>query len=132
TATGSTTSSTPARSWSVRHRSAPDRTTTYAWAGATRSSSCHPSPEVEPRSHPLTCHHAGVSNVAATLLSLALAGLLMLAAYTDVWLVAAVVVAVQVLIALAPAPRETGGVGVPTVVTVAGAGLVASALSMWP
>lgn len=73
-----------------------------------------------------------MSNVASTLLSLVLAGLLTLAAYTDEWLVAAVVVVTQLVIALAPMPVADEVVEVPKVATVAGAGLVATALSMWP
>lgn len=73
-----------------------------------------------------------MSNVASTLLSLVLAGLLTLAAFTDEWLVVAVVVVTQLLIALAPMPKSDDVVEVPKVVTVAGAGLVATALSMWP
>lgn len=69
-------------------------------------------------------------NVASTLLSLSLAGLLTLAAFTDPWLVAAVVVVVQLLIALAPGP--VSDVEVPRFASVAGAGLVATALTMWP
>ena len=61
-----------------------------------------------------------------------LAGLLTLAAYTDTWLVAAVVVVVQLLIALAPIPIGDDQVNAPRFATVAGAGLVATALSMWP
>ncbi len=56
---------------------------TYALSPATRSSSSHHLPEVDPRATGPTCHHAGVPNVASTLLSLALAGLLTLAAFTD-------------------------------------------------
>ncbi len=73
-----------------------------------------------------------MSNVPSALLSLVLAGLLTLAAYTDPWLVAAVVVVVQLLIALAPAPVSDDRVEVPMVASIAGAGLVATALSMWP
>ena len=80
----------------------------------------------------MTCDHAGVSNVASTLLSLALAGLLTLAAFTDPWLVAAVVVVVQLLMAIAPAPIADARVEVPRFASVAGAGLVATALTMWP
>ncbi len=73
-----------------------------------------------------------MSHVASTLLSVALAGLLALAAFSDPWLVAAVVVVVQLLIALAPSPIDNGRIVVPWFATVAGAGLVATALSMWP
>jgi len=72
-----------------------------------------------------------VPNLASTLLSLALAGLLTLAAFTDPWLVAAVVVVAQLLIALAPGPVGYG-VEVPRFAAAAGAGLVATALSVWP
>lgn len=61
---------------------------------------------------------------------MSIVGLLTLAAFTDVWLVAAVVVVVQMLIALAPGPAEE--VEVPRFAAVAAAGLVASALTMWP
>ncbi len=77
-----------------------------------------------------TCHHSGVPNVAATLLSLSLAGLLTLAAFTDPWLVAAVVVVIQLLLALAPGP--VSDVEVPRFASIAGTGLVATALTMWP
>ena len=74
-----------------------------------------------------------MSNVASTLLSLALAGLLTLAAYTDPWLVAAVVVVVQLLVALAPIPiGHDEHINAPRFATVVGAGLIATALSMWP
>ncbi len=105
---------------------------TYGSSVVTRWSSSRPLPEVDQRRGVPTCDHSGVSHVASTLLSVALAGLLTLAAFTDPWLVAAVVVVVQLLIALAPTPIDDSRVEVPWAATVAGAGLVATALSMWP
>ncbi len=98
----------------------------------TPSSSCRLLRAVDLRGAVLTCDHAGVSHVPSTLLSLALAGLMALAAFTDPWLVAAVVVVVVMLIAVAPGPIGDDVIEIPRAATVAGAGLVATALAMWP
>lgn len=70
----------------------------------------------------------------STLLSLALAGLLTLAAYTDPLFVAAVVVVVQLLIALAPSPNDAQGRAVdgPRFAAAASAGAVATVLTIAP
>lgn len=73
-------------------------------------------------------------SLGSTLLSLALAGLLTLAAYTDPLFVAAVVVVVQLLIALAPSPHDARGraVDAPRFAAAAGAGAVATVLTVAP
>lgn len=70
----------------------------------------------------------------STLLSLALAGLLTLAAYTDPLLVAAVVGVVQLLIAQAPSPTDAKGhaVHAPRFAAAAAAGAVATILTLAP
>lgn len=75
-----------------------------------------------------------MSNLPSTLLSLALAGLLTLTAFSDTWLVAAVVVVVQLLIALAPGPARGDGdtVDASRFAAAASAGAVATVLTMWP
>lgn len=69
-----------------------------------------------------------------TLLSLALAGVLTLAAYADPVLVAVVVVLVQVLVALAPALVSTTGAAIesPRRVPAIAGGLVATAVTLHP
>lgn len=70
----------------------------------------------------------------STLLSLALAGLLTLAAYTDPLFVAAVVVVVQLLIAQAPSPTDATGhaVHAPRFAPTVSAGAVATVLTLAP
>ncbi|MCW2799286.1 MAG: hypothetical protein JWQ70_758 [Aeromicrobium sp.] len=70
----------------------------------------------------------------STLLSVALAGLLTLAAYTDPLFVAAVVIVVQLLIAQAPSPTDSKGhaVGAPRFAATAAAGAVATVLTVAP
>jgi hypothetical protein len=75
-----------------------------------------------------------VPRLGPTLLSLALAGVLTLAAYADPVLVAAAVVLVQVLVALAPSLVSTSGTVIPSprqVPAIAG-GLVATAVTLHP
>ncbi|MDX6276443.1 MAG: hypothetical protein QOJ72_571 [Nocardioidaceae bacterium] len=71
---------------------------------------------------------------ASTLLSLALAGLLTLAAYTDPLAVAAVVAVVQLLIAQAPSPSDATGHTVhgPRFAATVAAGAVATVLTVEP
>lgn len=75
-----------------------------------------------------------VSRLGSTLLSLALAGVITLAAYTDPLLVAAAVLLVQVLVAAAP-PLLTGAgevIASPRFVPVVVAGVVATVLTVEP
>ncbi|MET0766479.1 MAG: hypothetical protein ABWY50_02435 [Aeromicrobium sp.] len=69
-----------------------------------------------------------------TLLSLALAGVMTLAAYTDPVLVGVAVLLVQVLIAVGPGPVDRAGIAIasPRLVPVLVAGVVATALSLEP
>ncbi|MCW2749692.1 MAG: hypothetical protein JWR83_802 [Aeromicrobium sp.] len=73
-------------------------------------------------------------SLGSTLLSLALAGLLTLAAYTDPLFVAAVVVVVQLLIAQAPSPTDARGraVHAPRFAAAVAAGVVATVLTVAP
>jgi len=75
-----------------------------------------------------------VSRVRSSLLSAVLVGVIALAAHVDVWLVAAVVVVVQVLVAAAPSLADARGRSVPTprLVPTLAAGAVATALAMFP
>ena len=75
-----------------------------------------------------------VPSLRSTLLSLALAGLLTLAAYTDPLFVAAVVVVVQLLIAQAPSPSDAGGHAIdgPRFAAVLASGAVATLLTVAP
>jgi hypothetical protein len=75
-----------------------------------------------------------MSRLRSSLLSAVLAGVLVLAAYADVLLVAAVVVVVQVLIASAPSLADARGRSVPTprFVPALLGGLVATALATFP
>jgi hypothetical protein len=75
-----------------------------------------------------------VPSLGSTLLSLALAGLLTLAAYTDPLFVAAVVVVVQLLIAQAPSPTDSKGraVHAPRFAAAAAAAAVATVLTLSP
>lgn len=79
-------------------------------------------------------HHAGVTRLASTALSLALVGVLVLAAHTDQLMVAAAVVVVQMLIATAPPPGNARGstVNAPRFAAAATAGLVATVLTLEP
>ncbi|MCW2768580.1 MAG: hypothetical protein JWQ91_2120 [Aeromicrobium sp.] len=79
-------------------------------------------------------HHAGVPRLGPTLLSLALAGVMTLAAYTDPVLVGVAVLLVQVLIAVGPGPVDRAGIAIasPRLVPVLVAGVVATALSLEP
>ena len=75
-----------------------------------------------------------MSRIRSSALSVVIAGVLVLAAYADQLLVAAVVVVVQVLIASAPSLADDRGRSVPTprfAPAMAG-GLVATALAVWP
>lgn len=75
-----------------------------------------------------------MSRLRSTLLSAVLAGVLVLAAYADVYLVAAVVVVVQVLIASAPSLADARGRSVPTprFAPALLGGLVATTLALFP
>jgi hypothetical protein len=75
-----------------------------------------------------------VSRLGSTLLSLALAGVITLAAYTDPMFVAAAVLVVQVLIASAPSPADSRGrsIRTPRFMAALSAGVVATGLTMWP
>lgn len=79
-------------------------------------------------------HLPGVSRRGSTLLSVVLAALLTLAAYTDPLLVGAAVVVVQVLIALAPHAVDGRGRSVRSshLVTVLAAGAVATCVALAP
>lgn len=79
-------------------------------------------------------HHAWVPRLGSTLLSLALAGVMTLAAYADPWLVAAAVVLVQVLVAASPPLMTSAGevIASPRFVPAVVAGLVATALTLEP
>ncbi|MCW2771008.1 MAG: hypothetical protein JWR27_2441 [Aeromicrobium sp.] len=79
-------------------------------------------------------HHAGVPRLGPTLLSLALAGVMTLAAYTDPVLVGVAVLLVQVLIALGPGPVDRAGAAIasPRLVPVLVAGVVATTLTLEP
>lgn len=62
-----------------------------------------------------TCHHAGVSRIGASALSVVLAAVLTLAVQTgELILVAAVIVVVQALLASAPSPADPRGRSIPT------------------
>ena len=76
----------------------------------------------------------GVSRLGSTLLALALAGVLTLAAYADPVVVAAAVVLVQVLVAVSPPLMSASGevIGSPRFVPVLVAGVVATALTLEP
>jgi hypothetical protein len=75
-----------------------------------------------------------VPRLGSTLLSLALAGVITLAAYTDPVFVGAAVVLVQVLIALAPSAVDPSGRSIrsPHFVAALAAGLVATAITLEP
>lgn len=79
-------------------------------------------------------HHSGVSRLGSTLLSVVLAGVIALAAYADVALVAAVVLLVQVLVAVSPALVSSTGeiVSSPRFVPALVAGSVATAVTLEP
>ena len=76
----------------------------------------------------------GVPNLGSTLLSLALVGVITLAAYTDPLFVVAVVVVVQLLVAFAPSPHDAQrrAISAPRFAAVASAGLVATILTVAP
>lgn len=103
-------------------------------APATASSSCRPLPAVEIPGMTINWHHAGVSRLGSTLLSVVLVGVITLAAYADVALVAAAVVLVQVLVAVAPALATSTGevISSPRFVPAVVAGAVATALTVEP
>jgi len=77
---------------------------------------------------------APVSRVRSSLLSAVLVALLALAAHVDPWLVAAGVIVVQVLVAAAPRLADAKGRAIPTprMVPVVAAGVIATALAMFP
>lgn len=79
-------------------------------------------------------HHSGVSRLGSTLLSVVLVGVITLAAYADVALVAAVVVLVQVLVAVSPALTTSSGevISSPRFVPAVVAGILATALTVEP
>lgn len=79
-------------------------------------------------------HHARVPRLGSALLSLALAGVITLAAYADVHLVAAAVLLVQVLVAAAPGLVTAAGAAIPSprFVPALAAGAVATAITVWP
>jgi hypothetical protein len=79
-------------------------------------------------------HHAEVSRLGSTLLSLALAGVITLAAYTDPVFVGAAIGLVQVLIALAPSAVDPLGRSIrsPHFVAALSGGLVATVLTLSP
>ena len=79
-------------------------------------------------------HHAEVSRLGSTLLSLALAGVITLAAYTDPVFVGAAIALVQVLIALAPSAVDPSGRSIrsPHFVAALSGGLVATVLTLSP
>src|SRR5664279_840499 len=70
----------------------------------------------------------------SSLLTVVLAGVLVLAAHADVWVVAAAVVVVQVLIASAPSLADARGRSVPTprFIPAMLGGLVATGLTLYP
>lgn len=79
-------------------------------------------------------HHSGVSRLGSTLLSVVLAGVITLAAYADVSLVAAAVLLVQVLVAVSPALVLSTGETVPSprLVPILVAGAIATAVTLEP
>lgn len=79
-------------------------------------------------------HDSDVSRVESTLLSVALAGVVTLAAYTEIFLVAAVVLVIQFMIATAPSPADAAGrsVNAPRFGSAAFAGFLATALTIHP
>ena len=79
-------------------------------------------------------HHAGVPRLGSTLLSLALAGAITLAAYTDPVFVGAAVLLVQVLIALAPSAVDPSGRSIrsPHFVAALSGGVVATVITLAP
>ena len=76
----------------------------------------------------------GSSRLGSTALSLALVGVITLAAVAGPLLVAAAVVLVQLLIAAAPSPADSRGrlIHAPRFAAAASAGLVATVLTLWP
>lgn len=79
-------------------------------------------------------HDSGVTRVESTVLSIALAVVLTLAAYTNVLLVAAVILIVQLMIAAAPSPANAAGrpVHAPRFGAAAVAGVIATVITLWP
>lgn len=79
-------------------------------------------------------HHARVSRLGSTLLAIALAGVITLAAYADPWLVGAAVLLVQVLVALAPPLLTPAGevIASPRFAPALVAGVVATVLTLEP
>lgn len=79
-------------------------------------------------------HHAEVSRIGSTLLSVALAGVITLAAYTDPLFVAAAVLLTQVLIALAPSAVDVSGRSIhsPHFIAALSGGVVATTVTLAP
>ncbi|MGZ5406702.1 MAG: hypothetical protein ACXWX1_02855 [Aeromicrobium sp.] len=75
-----------------------------------------------------------MTRVESTLLSIALAGVVTLAAYTDVLLVGAVIVITQIMVAAAPTPADASGrpVAAPRFGAAAIAGLIATGVTLYP
>ena len=75
-----------------------------------------------------------MSRAESTLLSIALSAVLTLAAYTNVLLVGAVIVIVQLMIAAAPSPANASGrsVQAPRFGAAAVAGIIATVITVWP
>lgn len=75
-----------------------------------------------------------MSRVESTALSIALAAVLTLSAYTDVVFVAAVIVITQLMIAAAPSPADETGhsVNAPRFGAAAVAGAIATTVTLWP
>lgn len=79
-------------------------------------------------------HHAGMPRLGSTLLSLALAGAITLAAYTDPVFVGAAVLLAQILVASAPSPAapDGGSIRTPRFGAAIAAGVVATAITLRP
>lgn len=79
-------------------------------------------------------HHAGVSRLGSTLLSLVLVGAITLSAYADPWVVGAAVLLVQVLVAAAPGIVDEAHVAIasPRFIPAVVAGVVATVLTLEP
>lgn len=79
-------------------------------------------------------HHSGVSRLGSTALSIALVAVITLTAYVDIWLVAAAVLLVQVLVAVSPGLRLATGEAVasPRLVSAVAAGVIATVLTVEP
>ena len=79
-------------------------------------------------------HDSGVSRAESTLLSVALAGIVTLAAYTEIFLVAAVVLVIQFMVATAPSPADSTGrtINAPRFGAAAVSGLIATVATVHP